>query len=83
MVLPQAGRCSQERLEYEQKRSFQRERRWRVGIEGQISVLKRRHTLARCLYHGSDGMECWIGWGVLAHNPGRSLRELAERILVI
>jgi len=74
VVLPQAGRRSRERRVYEQQRWFQRGRRWRAGIEGRISVLKRRHKLARCLYHGSDGMERWVGWGVLAHN----LLKIAE-----
>jgi transposase, IS5 family len=74
VVLPHAGRRSRERRVYEQQRWFQRGRRWRAGIEGRISVLKRRHKLARCLYHGSDGMERWVGWGVLAHN----LLKIAE-----
>lgn len=68
VVLPHAGRRSPERRVYEQQRWFQRGRRWRAGIEGRISVLNRRHKLARCLYHGSDGMERWIGWGIITHN---------------
>src|SRR5208337_2640523 len=31
-------------------------RKWRTGCEGWISVVKRRHGLARCRYHGADGM---------------------------
>ena len=42
--------------------------RWRVGCEGQISVIKRRHGLQRCLYHGSDGVHRWVGLGVIANN---------------
>jgi IS5 family transposase len=45
-----------------------------VGIEGRISVLKRRHKLRRCLYHGADGMERWVGWGIITHN----LRQIAQ-----
>ncbi len=74
VVLPRTGIPSQDRLVYEQQRWFQRGRRWRTGIEGRISVLKRRHKLARCLYHGSEGMERWVGWGVIAHN----LRRIAQ-----
>ncbi|OQY18712.1 MAG: hypothetical protein B6I34_10345 [Anaerolineaceae bacterium 4572_32.1] len=43
----------------------------RMSIFGQdrrISVLKRRHGPGRCLYHGEDGFERWVGWGVIAHN---------------
>ena len=33
-----------------------------------ISVLKRRHGLRRCLYHGLEGTKRWVGLGVLADN---------------
>lgn len=68
VVLPQFGARSQARRAYEEQGWFMRGRRWRTGIEGRISVLKRRHKLARCLYHGRAGMERWVGWGVIAHN---------------
>jgi IS5 family transposase len=42
--------------------------RWRTGIEGRISALKRRHGLRRCRYHGESGMQRWIGLGVIANN---------------
>ncbi len=71
VVLPRSGRSSTERMAYEQQLWFRRGRRWRTGIEGRISVLKRRHKLARCLYHGPEGMERWVGWGVIAHNLWR------------
>jgi IS5 family transposase len=31
-------------------------------------VLKRRHGLDRCRYHGDDGMHRWVGFGVIADN---------------
>jgi len=31
-------------------------------------VIKRRHGLQRCLYHGSDGVHRWVGLGVIANN---------------
>ena len=49
-------------------RWFRRALRWRTGCEGRISVLKRRHGLARCRYRGRDGMERWVGLGVIANN---------------
>jgi IS5 family transposase len=30
-------------------------------------VLKRRFGLRRCLYHGQDGIERWVGLGVIAN----------------
>ena len=52
----------------QRQRWFRRAQRWRVGCEGRISVLKRRHGLRRCRYRGMDGMERWVGWSVIADN---------------
>jgi IS5 family transposase len=68
VVIPEPGRKSSGRQSYEAQRWFKRGRRWRAGIEGRISVLKRRYGLERCRYHGEDGMERWVGWGVIAHD---------------
>ena len=37
-------------------------------MEGRIGVLKRRHGLARCRCHGMQGMQRWVGLGVIADN---------------
>jgi transposase, IS5 family len=42
--------------------------RWRTGIEGRISALKRRHGLRRSRYHGESWMQRWVGLGVTANN---------------
>ncbi len=68
VVLPRRGRKSPTRRAYERQRWFRRGQRWRVGCEGRISVLKRRHGLNRCRYHGEDGMHRWVGFGVIANN---------------
>jgi IS5 family transposase len=68
VVLPKPGAKSAKRLAHEQQRWFRRGHNWRSGIEGRISGLKRRHKLDRCRYHGPDGMERWVGWGVITHN---------------
>ena len=68
VVLPQQGQKSPARRAYERQRWFRRGQRWRVGCEGRISVLKRRHGLDRCRYHGEDGMHRWVGLGVIADN---------------
>ena len=63
-----SGPKSPARRAYERQRWFRRGQRWRVGCEGRISVLKRRHGLRRCRYHGVDGMHRWVGFGVIADN---------------
>jgi len=68
VVLPRPGHCPPERRAVERQRWFRRGQRWRVGCEGRISVLKRRFGLRRCLYHGHDGVQRWVGLGVIANN---------------
>lgn len=68
VILPHRGRKTPARRAYERQRWFRRGARWRVGSEGRISVLKRRHGLTRCRYHGRDGMHRWVGFGVIADN---------------
>jgi IS5 family transposase len=68
VALPKPGAKSAERIAYEQQRWFRHGRNWRSGIEGRISGLKRGQKLDRCRYHGDDGMERWVGWGVIAHD---------------
>jgi len=68
VILPKPGYRSEQRKKHEKQRWFRRGRRYHQGVEGRISVLKRRHGLDRCLYHGQDGFERWIGWGLIAHN---------------
>jgi transposase, IS5 family len=74
VVLPKPGAKSAPRMAHEQQRWFRQGHNWRSGIEGRISGLKRRHKLNRCRYHGTVGMERWVGWGVIAHN----LRVIAQ-----
>lgn len=68
VVLPRPGPKTPARRAYERQRWFRRGQRWRVGCEGRISVLKRRHGLHRSLYHGLDGTARWVGLGVIANN---------------
>jgi IS5 family transposase len=73
VILPRRGPKSTARRAYERQAWFRRGQRWRVGCEGRISVIKRRHGLRRCRYHGTDGMARWVGLGVIADN----LRNIA------
>jgi IS5 family transposase len=68
VVIPKPGAKSAARRAYEAQSWFKRGRRWRAGIEGRISVLKRGYGLQRCRYRGDDGMERWVGWGLITHD---------------
>lgn len=68
VILPQPGYRSKARLKLERKAWFVKGRHWHAGVEGRISVLKRAHDLGRCLAHGLNGFQCWVGWGVIAGN---------------
>jgi IS5 family transposase len=66
--IPNRSTRSEQRRKLEKRPWFKKAQRWRTGCEGRISVLKRRHGLARCRYHGMQGMQRWIGLGVIADN---------------
>lgn len=66
--LPQPGYKSDRRRQHERQPWFRAAQRFRNGIEGRISQLRRARHLDRCLAHGEVGMDRWIGWGVIANN---------------
>lgn len=68
VILPQPGRKSETRRKHERQRWFWRGRRFHAGVEGRISVIKRKHGLDRCRNHGRVGFERWVGWGIIANN---------------
>jgi IS5 family transposase len=74
VVLPKSGAKTEARVAYERQRWGARGCNWRAGIEGRISGLKRGHGLSRCRYHGDEGMERWVGWGLIAYD----LRTIAQ-----
>ncbi len=78
-ILPKPGRKSPQRRLYEAQPWFKRGRRYHAGIEGRISVTKRKHGLDRCLYHGETGFERWLGWGVIANNLTKIGMKVATR----
>ena len=66
--LPQPGYKTNRRRNHERQPWFRTAQRFRNGIEGRISQLRRARHLDRCLAHGEEGMQRWIGWGVIANN---------------
>lgn len=79
MCLPKAGNKSEKRKEHERQRWFKRARKFRAGIEGRISVMKRREYLGRCRDKGEEGFGRWVGWGVLTANLGTIAQKMAAR----
>ena len=77
--IPNRSTRSAERRRLEKERWFKKGQKWRTGCEGRISVLKRRHGLARCRYHGLHGMKRWVGLGVIADNLINLGRYLAPQ----
>lgn len=77
IALPRPGPLTAQQQQIQHRAAFRRTYRWRAGIEGRISVLKRRFGLDRCRYHGEAGMERWVGWGLLAHN----LRQISRSVI--
>lgn len=77
VILPKPGRKDDARHRYEQQAWFTHGRHFHAGVEGRISVLKRKHQLDRCLDHGENGFDTWVGWGVIANNLTRIGATLA------
>ena len=68
VCLPQPGYKSARRKRRERQPWYRAALRFRNGIEGRISHLRRARQLDRCLNHGWGGLERWVGWGVIANN---------------
>jgi IS5 family transposase len=71
VAIPAAGKLSPERQALERSRPWRRGYRWRAGIEGRIASLRRDFGWRKSAYHGQDGMERWLGLGVIASNLRR------------
>lgn len=77
VAIPNRSSRSAERRRHQKKRWFRQGQKWRTGSEGRISLLKRRHGLNRCRYRGDEGMQRWVGLGVIADNLINIGRQLA------
>jgi transposase, IS5 family len=79
LVIPHSGVVSEEHRAKEQERSWRRRYRWRAGIEGRLSSLRRDYGLRRCPDHGEEGFMRHLGWGVIASNLRHIGQHLAAR----
>ena len=76
LVIPRSGGVSQAQRERERVASWRRRYRWRAGIEGRLSSLRRDYGLKRCPDHGEDGFLRHLGWGIIASN----LRHIGQHL---
>ena len=69
VCIPQrGGQKTAERETLERSRAFKKGQRFRVGIEGRISVLFRGRGMKRCRAKGRERFEVLVGAAVLANN---------------
>jgi transposase, IS5 family len=79
ICLPQPGPKTEQRRRQERQAWFKLGQRFRNGIEGRISVVRRTVQLARCPYQRLEGFERWIGWGVFVANLVVIARRQSKR----
>jgi IS5 family transposase len=68
VVIPRKGRPAKARQAEEHRPAFRRTIKWRTGIEGRISTIKRGYGWDRTRIDGTEGARISAGHGVLAHN---------------
>lgn len=79
VALPQPGHKDEARQAHESQPWFRAALRFRAGIEGRISHLRRARKLDHCRNRGEVGLERWLGWGVIANNLAVIAIRLARR----
>lgn len=65
---PRKATPSAARREFEHRRAFREEVKWRTGCEGRINRIKRSYGWDRTELVGIQGARIWCGHGVFAHN---------------
>ena len=66
--MPKRGKISKERRLQQRQAWYKRLQRFRAGIEGRISLLRRKFGLERSLSRGNPGVEIWVGESIFTHN---------------
>jgi hypothetical protein len=66
--IPKRGRLSKAEKIHQRKTWFRQLQRFRCGIEGSISMLKRKFGLRRVLGKGSAATAVWTGLAIFAYN---------------
>jgi len=68
VAIRKKGKANQKEKEIQSTEEFKDGQRFRAGIEGTISVLKRGFKLDRCLFKGFKNYAVSVGFAVLCHN---------------
>jgi IS5 family transposase len=76
LVIPRSGKLTAAQRAHEHTRSWRRQDRWRAGIEGRLSSLRRDYGLRCCPDHGETGLIRRVGWGIIASN----LRHIGQKL---
>jgi IS5 family transposase len=76
LAIPRSGKLTAADRAHEQTRSWRRRYRWRAGIEGRLSSLRRDYGLRACPDHGEEGLIRRVGWGIIASN----LRHIGQKL---
>jgi transposase, IS5 family len=80
VCIPQrGGKKTAEQAALERSPAFKKAQRFRVGIEGRISVLFRGRGMKRCRAKGRERFEMLVGAAVLANNLMRIAQLLEDR----
>jgi IS5 family transposase len=66
--IPKMGRLSKAEKTHQRTKWFRQLQRFRCGVEGSISMLKRQFGLARVLARGCAGTAIWTGLAIFAYN---------------
>ena len=62
------GRLTEQEMQREHTEAFKQGQRFRAGVEGSISVLKRAFTLRLCRFKGFKNFAASVGCAVFCHN---------------
>lgn len=76
LVIPRSGVVSEAERVRERSRPWRQRYRWRAGMEGRLSSLRRDYGLRRCPEHGEEGFLRHLGWAVMASN----LRHIGQHL---
>jgi len=80
VCIPQrGGKKTAEQEALERSKAFKKAQRFRVGIEGRISVLFRGRGMKRCRAKGRERFEMLVGAAVLANNLMRIAQLLEDQ----
>ena len=66
--IPKIGRLTPRETQHQRTQWFRELQRFRCGIEGSISMLKRQFGLGKVLAKGSPATAIWTGWAIFAYN---------------